>query len=209
MRDGSRWRICHDKWGSLIQPCVVHSIASGKIYFVFFARFTNIKRKSHTFYNKHLKFILLSNGTKHRHLKKNGIVNKKKLFSKAICSCFFIEASWNFICQYALFEFLLYVRTNKWQNFRIIVSRNLETAIDCSVPHGSILGPREYCIYTLPLRTLIHVLALMFHFFADDSSYKLWIRVNPRSYCEQISSVKHRIQYILCGYVDVSQQAPA
>ena len=178
-------------------------------YTLFFARFTNIKRKSHTFYNKHLKFILLSNGTKHRHLKKNGIVNKKKLFSKAICSCFFIEASWNFICQNALFEFLLYVRTNKWQNFRIIVSRNLETAIDCSVPHGSILGPREYCIYTLPLRTLIHVLALMFHFFADDSSYKLWIRVNPRSYCEQISSVKHRIQYILCGYVDVSQQAPA
>ena len=38
--------------------------------------------------------------------KKNGIVNKKTLFSKTICSCFFIEASWNFICQYVhdLFE---------------------------------------------------------------------------------------------------------
>ena len=43
--------------GHLIQPCVVHSSASGKIYFQFFARFTNTKRKFHTFYNKHLNFI--------------------------------------------------------------------------------------------------------------------------------------------------------
>ena len=43
-----------------------------------------------------------------------------------------------------------------------------EKVVECSVPQG-ILGPREYCVYTIPLGALVRVLMLMFHFFADDS----------------------------------------
>ena len=34
---------------------------------------------------------------------------------------------------------------------------------------GSILGPHEWSSYTIPLGTLLQILTLFFHFFADDS----------------------------------------
>ena len=40
-----------------------------------------------------------------------------------------------------------------------------EVTVDCAVPQGSILGPQEYSSYTIPLGSLIRMLALLFHFF--------------------------------------------
>ena len=64
-----------------------------------------------------------------------------------------------------------------------------EATVDCSVPQGSILGPRKYCAYTTPLGTLLRVLSLLFHFFADDS--QLWQKVNPRSLDDQLYVAKN------------------
>jgi hypothetical protein len=64
-----------------------------------------------------------------------------------------------------------------------------EATVDCSVPQGSILGPRQYFAYTTPLGTLVRVLSLLFHFFADDS--QLWQKVNPRSLDDQLYAAKN------------------
>ena len=41
-------------------------------------------------------------------------------------------------------------------------------ALECSVPQGSILGPKMYNDYTQPLGLLIRLLILLFHGYADD-----------------------------------------
>jgi hypothetical protein len=41
--------------------------------------------------------------------------------------------------------------------------------LDCSVPQGSILGPRMYSDYTMPLGQLIRLLLFVFHCYADDT----------------------------------------
>ena len=41
--------------------------------------------------------------------------------------------------------------------------------LNCSVPQGSQLGPKLYNDYTLPLRVLVRILKIIFHFYADDS----------------------------------------
>ena len=64
-----------------------------------------------------------------------------------------------------------------------------EVTVDCAVLQGSILGPQEYSSYTIPLGSLIRMLALLFHFFADDS--RLWKTVNPRSVTDQLHSIRN------------------
>ena len=62
-----------------------------------------------------------------------------------------------------------------------------EATVDCAVPQGSILGPQEYSSYTIPLGSLIRMLALWFHFFADDS--QLW-KTGSRSVPDQLCSIR-------------------
>ena len=61
-----------------------------------------------------------------------------------------------------------------------------EEQVTCSVPQGSILGPRQYSIYTNPLANLIRILLLLFHMYADDT--QVWKSFNPRCIYSQLSA---------------------
>lgn len=61
-----------------------------------------------------------------------------------------------------------------------------ENSVTCSVPQGSILGPKQYSIYTNPLGSLIRVMLLMFHMYADDT--QLWKAFNPRNASSQLAA---------------------
>ena len=43
------------------------------------------------------------------------------------------------------------------------------SVVKCGVPHGSVLGPLLFTLYTHPLSTIICQSGLSYHFFADDS----------------------------------------
>lgn len=51
--------------------------------------------------------------------------------------------------------------------------------LDCGMPQGSIFGPQGYKKFTEPLGTLLRLLLVLFHFYADDS--QLWTSVSPSS----------------------------
>ena len=57
------------------------------------------------------------------------------------------------------------------------------------MPQGSILGPRQFSLYTAPLGKLILNLALAYHLYADDT--QLLKCVNPKSTEEQIVAKNH------------------
>ena len=61
--------------------------------------------------------------------------------------------------------------------------------LDCGMPQGSKFGPQGYKKFTEPLGTLIRLLMVLFHFYADDS--QLWKSVCPSSQSEVNKAVKH------------------
>ena len=71
-----------------------------------------------------------------------------------------------------------------------------EKMLSCSAPQGSKLGPRMYSDYTKPLGNLASLLALCYHFYADDT--QLYKVVNPRSIEDQFCSKKVLEDSIAC-----------
>ena len=59
--------------------------------------------------------------------------------------------------------------------------------IICGVPQGSVLGPLKFCLYLLPMSTILKYQKIGYHVYADDtmsnrvvlqvSSYFLWVVV--------------------------------
>ena len=78
-----------------------------------------------------------------------------------------------------------------------------EVQVECSVPQGSILGPGQYSVYTSPLGSLIGLLLLLHHFYADDT--QIWKPVNPRcikDHATTASHIEHGIEEIASWMYD-------
>ena len=76
------------------------------------------------------------------------------------------------------------------RSFKVVIQDALSDAfhLACSVPQGSILGPRLYTQYTKFLGTLVRMLLLCFHGYADDT--QLLKAVSPRSLDDQLDGMK-------------------
>ena len=119
--------------GHLIQPCVVHSSASGKIYFQFFARFTNTKRKFHTFYNKYLNFIYFQM-LKQPSFEKNAIVNKKIIILKNYLLLYFYRSILKLYMSIRPIWIFALSQGHQMADVRIVASRKLSRVLIFTLP---------------------------------------------------------------------------
>ena len=60
--------------------------------------------------------------------------------------------------------------------------------MECGMPQGSIMGPKVYNEYTMPIGILLTILLIIYHSFADDS--QLLKTANPKSISSQHEAAK-------------------
>ena len=78
---------------------------------------------------------------------------------------------------------------NREQCVAIGESQSEPTALQYSVPQGSVLGPVLFTVYTGTLAFLLEAHGVSYHFFVDDT--QLYIRV------EDIDVAQHRLSSLL------------
>ena len=76
--------------------------------------------------------------------------------------------------------------TDRQQQVRIGDSLSRPLPLETGVPQGSGGGPQLYNKYTRPLGAILLLLAVLYHFFADDS--QVYKSVNPNSIKDQYST---------------------
>ena len=59
--------------------------------------------------------------------------------------------------------------------------------LKCGVPQGSVLGPKEYCMYTKPIGDIVKRHNLSYHCYADDT--QLYITIKPTESWEDVRPI--------------------
>ena len=71
------------------------------------------------------------------------------------------------------------------------------------MPQGSVLGPIEFCLYMLPLNTILKYYIVLYHIYADDTQIYMSFKLNdPQfaidyinkciSYMDDYEPLKHK-----------------
>ena len=63
--------------------------------------------------------------------------------------------------------------TDRYQTVCVDGELSEPVLMECSVPQGSVLGPKNYVMYTKPLGDVIRTHGLCYHFYADDTQLYL------------------------------------
>jgi hypothetical protein len=77
--------------------------------------------------------------------------------------------------------------TDRTQRVAVGSETSASKHLSCGVPQGSVLGPKEYCMYTKPVGQIIRQHNLSYHCYADDT--QVYITVNPKDDWKDMSSV--------------------
>ena len=76
------------------------------------------------------------------------------------------------ICGLALFWFKSYL-SNRFQFVEIRGEKSSHQPLTCGVPHGSVIGPILYLLYTSPLGDIVRRYNMGYHFYTDDTQLYL------------------------------------
>ena len=54
--------------------------------------------------------------------------------------------------------------------------------LTCNVPQGFVLGPIDFCIYMLPLGTILKYHTVQYHIYADDTQIYMYFKLNDTQF---------------------------
>ena len=88
--------------------------------------------------------------------------------------------------------------SNRHQSVVIGDSVSEDCLLDFSVPQGSVLGPKAYCMYTKPVGDIIRKHGLQHHTYADDTQIYISFKPTEDSWNSAIKQLESCVEEVKC-----------
>ena len=86
--------------------------------------------------------------------------------------------------------------TARYQCVTIGGAVSQDQLLDFSVPQGSVLGPKAYCMYTKPIWDIIRRHGLMYHVYADDTQIYFTLKPSPDNWYDAITRMENCVSEV-------------
>ena len=86
--------------------------------------------------------------------------------------------------------------TARYQCVTIGEAVSQDQLLDFSVPQGSVLGPKAYCMYTKPIGDIIRRHGLMHHVYADDTQIYFTLKPSPDNWSDAITRMENCVSEV-------------